>query len=557
MTDHAPGVVPELVPIRMLNEHVYCPRLAYLEWADQQWASNRDTARGTSVHRRVDSPRGRPPDAGETVERPESTSVEIGSETIGLTGRIDLLAVDTSGAVVPVEYKTGSPRSEDCVLWDPERVQLCAQVLLLREAGYRVDHASVWFAHTRTRHDIAIDDALVELTLSSIASLREAVARDVAPPPLIDSPKCPRCSLVSLCLPDEINLLSVRAKDSPRRLMATAPSAQPLYATTPGSRVTRRRGRVVLLEHGQEVAAVRLLDVAHIALFGNVDIGSALMRECFDKGIPVLWFTAGGWFSGVAQGMPKSSVSLRMRQHRAATVGDPRIPGAIVAGKIRNQRTLLRRHAGKQQATRVLGQLATLAGQAEAGTLTVPSLLGVEGTAARLYFEWFARLLRPHGPLGESPTFAGRNRRPPKDPVNALLSFVYALLIKDCIVALLAAGLDPFVGLYHRPRFGRPALALDLAEEMRPLIGDSTVLTVVNNGEVTSSAFVSRAAGVAMTPEGRRKVVAAYERRMRADLRHPLFEYTASYRRTLQIQARLLAAVLAGDIEHYRPLTTR
>lgn len=302
---------------------------------------------------------------------------------------------------------------------------------------------------------------------------------------------------------------------------------------------------------------MRLLDVAHIALFGNVDIGSALMRECFDKGIPVLWFTAGGWFSGVAQGMPRSSVGLRMRQHRAAMIGDPRIPGAIVAGKIRNQRTLVRRHAGKQEAAAVLAQLAKLANQADGGTLTLPSLLGVEGTAARLYFEWFARLLSPRAAFGEAPTFGGRNRRPPKDPVNALLSFVYALLVKDCTVALLAAGLDPFVGLYHRPRFGRPALALDLAEEMRPLIGDSTVLTAVNNGEVTAGDFVSRAGGVAMTTEGRKKVVAAYERRMRTELRHPLFEYTASYRRTLEIQARLLAAVLADEIEQYRPLTTR
>lgn len=557
MTDTAGGVVPDLVPIRMLNEHVYCPRLAYLEWADQRWSPNSDTARGTSVHRRIDKPRGTPPDVGDAAGRPESTSVEIGSETIGLTGRIDLLASDGRGAVVPVEYKTGSPRSGDCVLWDPERVQLCAQVLLLREAGYRVDHASVWFAGSRTRHDIAIDDELVEVTLASIASLRATVARDVAPAPLIESPKCPRCSLVSLCLPDEINLLSVRAKDPPRRLMAPAPAAQPLYATTPGARVTLRRGRVVLLEHGAEVAAVRLLDVAHIALFGNVDIGSALMRECFDKGIPVLWFTAGGWFSGVAQGMPRSSVGLRMRQHRAAMIGDPRIPGAIVAGKIRNQRTLVRRHAGKQEAAAVLAQLAKLANQADGGTLTLPSLLGVEGTAARLYFEWFARLLSPRAAFGEAPTFGGRNRRPPKDPVNALLSFVYALLVKDCTVALLAAGLDPFVGLYHRPRFGRPALALDLAEEMRPLIGDSTVLTAVNNGEVTAGDFVSRAGGVAMTTEGRKKVVAAYERRMRTELRHPLFEYTASYRRTLEIQARLLAAVLAGEIEQYRPLTTR
>lgn len=557
MSVEAAEAVPGLVPIRVLNEFVYCPRLAYLEWADQRWASNRDTARGTSAHGRVDRPRGTPPAVGATEERPPSTAVDVGSAALGLTGRIDVLAVDgDAGAVVPVECKGGSPRDDDQVLWDPERVQLCAQVLLLREAGYRVDSAAVWFATTRTRHDVVIDDELVELTLDAVRRLRETVARDVAPPPLVDSPKCPRCSLVGLCLPDEINLLSVRGADPPRRLIASAPSAQPLYATTPGSRVTRRGGRVVLMEHGEEVAGLRLLDIAHVALFGNVDIGSALMRECFDQGIPVLWFTAGGWFSGVAQGMPKRNVALRMRQHRAAAIGDGQIPGAFVAGKIRNQRTLLRRHGGAE-AVQVIGQLADLARKAAGGDLPLASLLGVEGTAARLYFAHFGRLLRPSMPLGEAPTFAGRNRRPPRDPVNALLSFVYALLVKDCTVALLAAGLDPFVGLYHQPRFGRPALALDLAEEVRTLIGDSVVLILVNNGEVGAVDFVSRAGGVSLTPSGRKAVIAGYERRMRTELRHPVFGYQASYRRTLEIQARLLAAVLAGDLPTYRPLTTR
>jgi len=123
--------------------------------------------------------------------------------------------------------------------------------------------------------------------------------------------------------------------------------------------------------------------------------------------------------------------------------------------------------------------------------------------------------------------------------------------------ALIAAGLDPYVGVFHRPRFGRPGLALDLAEEFRPLIGDSTVLTAVNNGEVEASDFLRRADAVSLTERGRRKVIRTYERRMTTELRHPLFKYQASYRRTVEIQARLLAAVLAGDVPAYRPLTTR
>lgn len=555
MTEELPSAVPAQVPVRMLNEYVYCPRLAYLEWVDQRFVDSGDTARGSFVHRRVDKPRGKPPPVdGGDGERPSSTAVEIGSERLGVVARIDLLE-GGGDSVVPVEFKSGKPREGESVLWPPEQIQLCAQVLLLRDAGYHVDRAQVWFAATRTRHDVPIDEALISQTLEALADLRTTAARDQAPPPLVDSPKCPRCSLVGLCLPDELNLLNDRATRPPRRLVASDPAAQPLYASTPGARLTKRGGRVVLIEDGKQVASRRLLDVSHVAVFGNVDVGSALLRECFDAGVAVLWFTHGGWFSGFAQGMPAKNVAVRMRQHRAAAIGAPHIAQAIVSGKIRNQRTLIRRHGGAE-AGRALVQLAALAHQASAEN-QLSSLLGIEGTAARIYFDRFTSLLRPSVALGAGPTFDGRNRRPPTDPVNALLSFCYAMLVKDCTVALLAAGLDPYVGLYHQPRFGRPSLALDLAEEFRPLVGDSVVLTLVNNGEASAGDFVVRAGGVALTNGGRRGVVAAYERRMRTELIHPVFHYRATYRRSLEIQARLLAAVLVGDLAEYRPLTTR
>jgi CRISPR-associated protein Cas1 len=360
MTEELSSAVPALVPVRMLNEHVYCPRLAYLEWVDQRFVDSGDTARGSFVHRRVDRPRGKPPPKDEVDdERPTSTAVEIGSESLGIVARIDLLEA-SEGGVVPVEFKSGEPREGDSVLWPPEQIQLCAQVLLLRDAGYRVDRAQVWFAATRTRHDVPIEEELIEQTLAALAELRATAARDEAPPPLVDSPKCPRCSLVGLCLPDELNLLNERAGRPPRRLVASDPAAQPLYASTPGSRVTKRGGRVVLIEDGKQVASRRLLDVSHIAVFGNVDVGSALLRECFDAGVAVLWFTHGGWFSGFAQGMPAKNVAVRMRQHRAAAIGAPQIAQAVVSGKIRNQRTLVRRHGGAE-AGRALGQLGALA----------------------------------------------------------------------------------------------------------------------------------------------------------------------------------------------------
>ncbi len=556
-----PGTLPDLIPARILNEHVYCPRLAYLEWVDRQFADNADTADGTFVHRVVDRERAKPPDpsdapgaqAEDGEPPPSSSAVTVSSERLGLIAKVDLLEA-RDGMVVPVEYKRGSPRSANSPLWEPELVQLCAQVLILRDTGYQVPHAEAYFARTRTRHRIEITQELIDQTMAAIKQLRADSARDEPPAPLVDSPKCPRCSLAGICLPDEVNALCERAERPTRRLVAGDPPATPLYASSPGSRLSKRGGRVVLLEDGSETASRRLIDISHIAVFGNVTVGSALLRVCFDAGVPILWFTAGGWFSGFATGMPAKNVAVRMRQHRAAALGSPELAAAFVAGKIRNARTLLRRHGGDDSG-RVIAQLADLAKAAESER-SLDSLLGVEGTAARLYFSRYGSLLKP---LGEDRDFLfdERNRRPPRDPVNALLSFVYAMLIKDVTAAALAAGLDPYVGVYHRPGFGRPALALDLAEEFRPLVGDSTVMTAINNGEVSPPDFITRAGGVALTDRGRRKVIAAYERRMKTELRHPIFHYRASYRRCLEIQARLLAAVLVGDIPAYRPVTTR
>ena len=246
-----------------------------------------------------------------------------------------------------------------------------------------------------------------------------------------------------------------------------------------------------------------------------------------------------------------------MRQLTAAARADLTVPRRMIAGKIRNARVLLRRNGGPAVGG-VVGQLGTLAGQAETAE-SAASLLGFEGGSARLYFEAFPSLLSPElsGAL-PGPAFSGlRNRRPPTDAVNALLSFCYALLAKETMAASLIVGFDPYVGLFHRPRFGRPALALDLAEEFRSLLADSVVLTLINNREIGATDFVARAGAVSLTEEGRRKVLRAWERRMTTGVRHPVFGYEVKYRRAIELQARILAAVLTGELATYEPLVTR
>jgi CRISPR-associated protein Cas1 len=184
-------------------------------------------------------------------------------------------------------------------------------------------------------------------------------------------------------------------------------------------------------------------------------------------------------------------------------------------------------------------------------------LLGVEGTAARRYCSAFAEMLHPDESEAATFDLESRNRRPPRDPINALLSLAYSMLTREWTVVLLSVGFDPYLGFYHQPRYGRPALALDLMEEYRPLIADSLVPTVVNNGELRSEHFVRGLGAVSLTSAGRRKFIEAYERRMSQEITHPVFGYRISYRRVLEVQARLLARYLSGEIPEYPPFTTR
>lgn len=264
----AAAVVPELVPARMLNEFTYCPRLFFLEWVQARWADNLDTVEGQDEHRRVDKPGGSVPlpDEGEIAA---ARSVQLPSRRLGLVAKIDVIEGD-GGAVRPVDTKKGSPPDIPERAWEPERIQLCVQGLLLRDAGYTCDEGVLYFAGARRRVTVPFTEELIERTLSVVGELRDVAARDLPPPPLVDSPKCPRCSLVGICLPDETNALAARSDLPVRRLLPRDPAPRPLYVTEQGCWVRKKQGRVEVTKEGEILESVRLLDVSQLCLFGNV-----------------------------------------------------------------------------------------------------------------------------------------------------------------------------------------------------------------------------------------------------------------------------------------------
>lgn len=618
------------IPVRMVNEYAYCPRLAYLMWVQAEWRDSADTVEGRVKHQRVDAKSDPLPETPEAEEHIHARSVSLSSARLGITAKLDLVEGEGSH-VTPIDYKRGKRPHVEKGAYDPERVQLCAQGLLLREHGYECDSGMLYFVESRERVRVLFDEILIEQTLAAIHGLR-GVANIAAasephaetatghiPPPLEDSPKCPRCSLAGICLPDEVRFLN-QAPIAPRPLFAKQDLAAPLYVQSPRAWLRKDEERIVIEIEKAKAGEARLNDVSQLVLFGYSGLSTPLLHELMKREIPVSYHSYGGWFIGHTVGLGHRNAETRMHQYRMSF--DPHICLELargwVAAKIANCRTLMRRNwrgaaeendeepfeqfieppsplgAGGEGAapdfTQPLDTPASpspLTGEGRGGgeTSSAPQaahrapedllrdlkadahharhaasleeLLGIEGTAARRYFQHFTHMLKHDDDPTLSFDFMGRNRRPPKDPVNAMLSFAYAMLTREWHVALTATGLDPYRGYYHQPRFGRASLALDMMEPFRPLIADSAVITAINNGEVRGSDFIRAAGSCNLSESGRKRFIAAFERRINHEITHPLFGYQLSYRRLLEIQARLLIRYLSGEIEANPNFITR
>jgi CRISPR-associated exonuclease Cas4/CRISPR-associated protein Cas1 len=535
-----------LVPARMINEWVYCPRLAYLEWVEGEWAETGDTAEGARAHARADSGGGSLPAPDEAAEEESpakrARSVTLSSERLGIIAKVDMIDAE-DGAVTPIDIKKGKRPHVAEGAYEPERVQVCAQALILEDNGYKVEEGALWYAASRERVRVDLTPELRETTLLS------------------DSPKCVRCALAGICLPDETNFF--RKGAVPRPLNPADDPALPLYVQTPGARV-RKSGEEIIVDTDDGKVETPLIAVSEVALFGPVSLTTPTLHELFRRNIPVAWFSMGGWLMGHTHGTGPENAHVRTNQYRASFDEKAclRIARGLVAAKIRNQRTMLRRNwraeksaDGKDQALESLKRLVARAEYAA----NVSELLGLEGESAAIYFKNFNKLIASPdgGDLTTGFSFEKRNRRPPEDPVNAMLSLAYAILTRTFLAALQSVGFDPYRGFYHVIRHGRPALALDMMEPYRPILADSSVINAINNGEVKPDGFYWNGPACAMKAGARKALIAAYERRLAQETTHPLFGYRVSMRRLIEVQMRLLARHLDGEIKDYPHYTPR
>lgn len=529
-----------LVPVRMLAQYSYCPRLAYLEWVQKEWKDNYFTEDGRFAHRRVDA-------YSEATESPTTRSLNLTAPREGLVTKLDILE-QGNGCGVPVEYKRGRTPEEGPRF--SERVQLCAQGLALRENGWSSEHGYLYYSQSNQRTQVEFTEELVTVVRALKQEMVEQFRSGKIPQPLVNDNRCGDCSLNSICLPEEVNFLR-RNSPKVRPLWAAHEEGHPIHVTEHGARVGLKGEELLVRLNGEELGRARLIETSQVCLHGNSQISTQALRACARNGTPVLYFSYGNWFVASLQGMPHKNVELRRAQFKAAFDSEQclQISRAFVTSKIANQRVLIRRN-GRPGAV-VLRELKKLRSKAHSAP-SLESLLGLEGLAAKYYFSEFSGMLKAEGL-----SFGRRNRRPPTDPVNTVLSFCYALLVKEATVALHTVGFDPYQGFYHQSRYGRPSLALDLMEEFRPLIADSVTITLFNTRQVGIDDFFYAGHGCGLRKRARKRVVGAFERRMGEELTHPLFGYRASYRRVLVLQARLLARHLMGELDHYPGLETR
>ncbi len=592
-------------PCRGVAAHSYCPRLFYYESVEGVFLPNADIERGLGVHARVDRPSMAPPapnnkagasEADDKIEKLEEEvadperpisvrSLALTSDKLGLTAKLDLAEISGNTAI-PVEYRKGKPKRpwqsaeavdemmEQPLLvpgpepWSVDRVQVGLQAILLEEAGYTVNEAYLYYAAERLKLRVVVDETLKREAIAELEAAK-VCASGQRPPPLVNDPRCPRCSLLPICLPDEINQQRLTAvtvegqapdeRLTPRKLWPPRDDGIHVVLQREGIRVGVRGQSVrVTDKEGELVRDFPLASVESLAVLGGVQVSTQALVVFADHEVPVAYLTAAGRLVAMMDPMGPTSAAVRGAQVRVLDQAGKalELARAVVAAKITNQRTLLmRNHAALP--TRAAADMQEAVTAAERAT-DLNELRGHEGNAAAIYFAHFAGMFK-EGVKEISAQFDsnGRRRRPPPDPINSVLSFGYSMLSNECTVACRLASLEPTLGALHTTRPGRPALSLDLMEPFRPLIADSIAVSAFNRGELTEGHFLNTAAGCALTDSGRKAFFSAWGRRMETEVTHPVFEYRLSYRRMLMLHARLVAAWLLGEVPSLAFLTTR
>jgi CRISPR-associated protein Cas1 len=522
--------------VMALHALVYCERLFYLEEIEEIRVADERVYAGRTLHESLE-------EDGAFVE------MTLESEALGIRGRMDALR-RRDGALIPYEHKRGRSRSADKVpgAWDTDRIQLGAYAMLLEEASGRpIAEGRIRYHADKVLVRVPIDAALREQVRSTIRRAQELAEAALRPPVTTEERRCASCSLAPVCLPEE----SRRALDERHeaaRLFPARDERRVLHVVGHGSRVGRSGSEIVVTPLEGKPHKEPIAELRSIAVHGNVSVSTQALQLAGDQGIPVHFYGGGGWFIGTFY-RDDDAVQRRIRQYEALREPGFRLSLArrLVHARLEGQlRFVLRATRGgdRPAVEQAIGVLRdSLAGSAHVES--PDSLLGFEGRGAAAYFSALPALLPEVDPVLRP---QGRSRRPPEDRFNALLSFGYALVMREVSQAIRLVGLDGAFGFYHRPRSAAPPLVLDLLELFRVPVVDMAVVAAVNRRQFDPAAdFVVTGKQVWLSPEGRKKLIEVIERRLDDTWRHPMLDYSLSYRRHIELEVRLLEKEWCGD----------
>lgn len=525
------------LPISLVLHTAFCRRRTWLEVNGEKSGASQ-LAHGTAAHKKVDAP-----DSSRPSRR---VSRNIQSTQLGVHGRCDALQQD--GEVFRLVEHKSTPVRRTPTVTPAQRAQLALQSLCLAEEGIKVRECAVYFTDHKKTVDIEIDQEELSRAKDLVTQTRAIIESPVAPAPTDDESRCRFCSHVAVCLPDEL-----RGSGMEKRVFASDPDAHVLHLTTQGTWASLKSGRIVIREPSGDEKTLPIERVFSLVLHGNVDVSSAVIRELSWRDCVIIWCSSSGRVYSWSRPASSPNGGARARQHVLSESGYLPLAREFIAAKICNQATLLRRNG---DAPAVVERLRVLQREVQ-NALDNPALLGIEGEAAALYFGSFGTMIKSRAIETERFEWVGRKGRGALDPINVLLNYTYGLLTAECIRALATCGLDPHTGVLHGSSRNKPAMALDLMEEFRQPVADSAVLGVLNRGEITASSFSTVTGVPRLTTDGRKTLVKAFEKRAQTEFRHPAYGYSVTWRRAIEVQARMILGICDGSLQRYVGVKTR
>lgn len=539
------------INVHALHALAYCERLFFLEEVENVRVADERVYAGRRLHVEL---------AREEDEE-EWLTLNLESERWGLKGRVDCVR-RRDGQITPYEHKRGrSARDREGrpAAWPSDRLQIIAYAALVEEqTGRGVAEGRVRYHADNVLVHVPFDERAREDLGKAIARARELQGTVERPPVAENERLCVKCSLAPVCLPEEARLGSALSAEEATpagratlRLFPADDDRRTLHVITQGARVGRKGDRFEVSARDESPQLHPVHEIGQIVLHGFAQITTQALRLCAEQEIGVHWITGGGRYTG-AWSAGLGSVQRRIRQYRALT--DPelclRLARRLAEARARGQLSFLLR-ASREAGRDVLAVKDAIAGMRKllsplARADSIDSLRGYEGSIGAHYFSALPYLVVPEA--GEAMRPEGRSRRPPRDRCNALLSYGYALLLKDVTNAILTVGLDPCLGFYHQPRSQAHPLALDLMELFRVPLVDLPVIASINRRQWDEDLdFQIAGQQVWLSEYGRKRFIGIYERRKADQWKHPVIGHSLTYARLLELEVRLLEKEWMGE----------